>query len=90
MGDLGTDYDSGIELIMRAHEELRAKNPNHELLRFVTTRPEGIFYSREHYDEMLRRFAPDENTPALKMMINYFLALEEAIDPARVPAPKTF
>lgn len=89
MTDLGTDFDSAIELICEAYGKLQKIKPTHPLLRYVETNEAGFRYVDAEYAAFCDEFAPEETTPQLTAMINYYLALDSAIssndDTKRVP-----
>jgi len=95
MGDLASDHDSAIELIIGEYRRLYSHNPNHELLKYICDVSDDSF--RYSPDKKIRQkfvdaYAPDERTPVAVMLAKYFVALRDAVDRIegidRFPKPK--
>ncbi len=84
MGDLASDHDSAISLIIDEYRRLEKNNKNHELLKYLSkVENEGIAYSNDEktLDEFLDKYAPkEENTPTAVMLTRYFVDLRKAVD----------
>ena len=97
MGDLASDHDSAIRLIINEYRRLEKHNKNHKLLTYLSkVHDEGIAYSNDEkvVDEFLDKYAPiNENTPAAVMLTRYYIDLGKAVDEIegidRFPKPKT-
>ena len=96
MGDLASDRESAIRLIIEEYRKLQKHNENHELLKYLSKiEDDGIAYSNDEkiLDEFLNKYAPiKENTPTAVMLARYFVDLRKAVDKIeginRSPKPK--
>lgn len=86
MGDLASDHDAAIELIIGEYRRLQAHNPEHQLLQYITnvTR-QGFENVRDKYEEFLDRFETPEDkkldhVKVAKVLTSYFVALRNASD----------
>ena len=86
MGDLASDHEAAIKLIIREYRRLSALNPNHELLQYVTKVSNHSFENvRDKYDAFLDRFETSEDkkldyVKVTKVLTSYFVALRNASD----------
>jgi len=86
MGDLASDHDAAIELIIDYSRRLKSREPNHELLQYISDVTEdGFEFVEEKYSEFLDRFeTPEdkkkENIKVAKVLASYFVALRDAVE----------
>lgn len=86
MGDLASDHDAAIELIIGEYHRLHAHNSNHELLQYITNvNSQGFENLGEKYEEFLDRFETPEDKKldyviVAKVLTSYFFALRNASD----------
>lgn len=102
MGSWADEYESAIEMVDEAAEELRELNPDHELLKYWFLTPQEEKRGRSKVKEkalnveMKNRFWMREDSwcghagmvVAVVVMTNYALALQKATDEAKAePIP---
>ena len=86
MGDLASDHDAAILLIIKEYRKLQSHNPKHELLKYITNVSENGFDNvREKYKEFLDRFESPEDkklnyVKVTKVLASYYVALRDAVD----------
>ena len=86
MGDLASDHDAAIKLIIGEYYRLNAHNPKHELLQYITNvNSQGFENVRDNYEEFLDRFETPEDkkldhVKVAKVLTSYFIALRNASD----------
>ena len=86
MGDLASDHDAAIELIIDGYRRLQTHNPEHELLQYITNiSDQGFENVRGKYEEFLDRFETPEDkkldyVKVAKVLTSYFVALRNASD----------
>jgi hypothetical protein len=86
MGDLASDHDAAIELIIDGYRRLQAHNPEHELLQYITNvTDQGFENVRDKYDAFLDRFETPEDkkldyVKVAKVLTSFFVALRDAAD----------
>ena len=86
MGDLGSDHEAAIELIIDEYQRLQKHNPNHELLQYVkNVNKEGFETIGEKYEEFLDKFETEEdkklpNIKVVKVYAAYYVALRNEVD----------
>ena len=58
MSDPASEYDSGIELVIRSYKRLEKSNPHHELLRFISIKDDGksFIINPNTREELLSKF----------------------------------
>lgn len=83
MGDLASDRESAIELILRDVPLLRAAQPENPLLKYIgELRPEGFTLTddpvlqREFYETYLRK----QGTPVAVMLGRYYVDISKALE----------
>lgn len=83
MGDLASDRESAIKLILRDVPLLRAAQPDHPLVRYIgELRPEGFTLTddpvlqREFYEIYLR----EQRTPVAVMLGRYYVDIHKALE----------
>jgi hypothetical protein len=56
MGDIGTDSESQLEMLLEAYKKLQSKNPSHELLKLVEphTDGQGFTSTKEYFRRCVR------------------------------------
>jgi len=79
MTSLAADIDATFNLIERNAEELRKKDPEHELLQFAAPVLETEEWTKETWIAYIEKFAKEKGTTVLKAMLNYLIALEGAL-----------
>lgn len=86
MTDLASDHDAAIELIIGKYRRLKAHDPKHELLQYVTNVTDNGFENvRDKYEAFLERFETPEDKKldqikVAKVLLSYYDALKEAVD----------
>lgn len=86
MGDLASDHDAAIELIIEEYGRLYTHNSEHELLKYITNiSSEGFEYVSGEHVEFLDRFETSEDKKldyikVAKVLGSYFVALRNAVD----------
>jgi len=86
MGDLASDHDAAIELIISGYRRLQAHNPKHELLQYITNvTDQGFKNVGEKYEEFLNRFETPKDKKldcikVAKVLTSYFVALRNTAD----------
>lgn len=86
MGDLASDREAAIELIIRGYRRLQAHNPQHELLQYITNVTNDGFDPVPHmYNAFLDRFETEEDKKSdhivvARVLTSYFVALRNASD----------
>ena len=84
MGDLASDHDAAISLIIDEYRRLQKHDSNHKLLKYLSkVENDGIAYAKDEkiIDEFLDKYAPkEENTPTAVMLARYFIDLRETVD----------
>ncbi len=77
MGDIGSDTSAELHMLMGAYKALKAKDPNHELLRFAQVdRDEGGLTFAPDYG---KRFVCDDDIWKVQGYARYTSALESAV-----------
>src|SRR3989344_5530766 len=97
MGDLASDHESAIRLIIDEYRRLEKHDKTHKLLTYLSkVQDDGIAYSKDEkvLDEFLDKYAPiKEHTPTAVMLTRYFIDLGKAVDEItgidRFPKPQT-
>ena len=96
MGDVESDYESGLVLCLEEHRRLARLNPAHELLKYGDVREEDevFVYHEEHLDEAAKRFSKDGKRPrgiyaCAYMITKHFAALKQAVDEIEQNRPQT-
>ncbi|MBS3143786.1 hypothetical protein J4446_02845 [Candidatus Woesearchaeota archaeon] len=96
MGDIVSDHEAAIRLVIGAYRRLQAHNPQHELLKYITNvTDEGFDNVEERCEQYLDRFETPEDKKKDYVMIgkvlcSYFIALRNAseeIEGIRKPQP---
>ncbi len=83
MGDLASDHDAAIELIVEEYKRLESHGKNHELLKYLEgVSDEEIKYSNDNKirEEFIDKYAKRKDTPYAVMLTNYFIDLRNAVD----------
>lgn len=84
MGDLASDHESAISLIIDEYRRLKKHNENHELIKYLSKVEDGGFnYSNNEkiLNEFLDKYSPrSENTPTAVMFTRYYTDLRNAVD----------
>lgn len=92
IGDLASDRESAIELILRNVPLLRAAQPDHPLLRYIgELRPEGFTLAddpvlqREFYGKYARngRGEKVDQVPVAVLLGHYYVDLHKAVEEAQ-------
>jgi hypothetical protein len=85
MGDLASDHDAAIELIISEYQRLQSHDPKHELLQYITdVNNEGFTQVGDKYEEFLDRFETPEDKKLdyikrAKVLASYFVALRDVV-----------
>ena len=84
MGDLASDHDAAIELVIEEYRRLHTHDSKHELLQYITNvRDNGFKHvkSKEFFDRF--ETPEDKKLDYIKMarvLCSYYVALREAVD----------
>ena len=83
MGDLASEREAAIELIIEGYFKLKKYNPDHDLLKYITKMSKSSFEFSE--DEKLResfldKYAPNDKISVAVMLARYFVDLKKEIE----------
>ena len=80
MGDLTSDHDSAIELVIGAYRKLKKLNPEHDLLKYIKKVTSNGFDNVSKFrEDYIEKFGKDQKRE-MGVMTNYYFALEKAAD----------
>lgn len=86
MGDLASDHEAAIRLIIKEYRRLQAHDQEHELLEYIdAVTDDGFEINVKKDNEFLDRFETYEDKKShtiklAKVLTNYFFALKKAAD----------
>ena len=83
MGDLASDRESAVSLIIDEYRRLQKHDSNHKLLQPIyNVTDSGFKYSKDEkiLDEFLDKYAPNNSTSVAVMLARYFVDLRKAVD----------
>jgi len=83
MGDLASDREAAISLIIDEYHKLQTHNPKHELLRYITDVTQDSFrYSADQptRQAFVDKYAPTDKIPFAVMLTAYLVDLTRAVD----------
>lgn len=78
MADMASEISALLDLIESESKELTERNPDHELLKFITVATGRGAWVPEVHEEFLERFDPDKNKKARQVRVAYYKALRVA------------
>ncbi len=86
MGDLASDHDAAIQLIIGEYHRICSHNKDHELLQYISNvTQDGFEFVKDKYLPFLERFETEEDKKGdvirvAKVLTAYFIALRRAAD----------
>ena len=86
MTGLAADLDALARMIDDAIDELRKKDPEHELLKFAEPVQNERRFTDDEWVEYVGLFAKEEGTTVMQSELNYLFALEVALGKREAPS----
>jgi len=90
MGDLGSEHEAALELVIDEFNKLKELDPKHDLLKFSDVVYEnGFNQSSEYWTEFNGTFNPDPKSaklPVASMLAKYYVALRDAANQGKTPS----
>ncbi len=77
MGDIGTDYEASIDLILQSYRRLQERTPGHELLTLITPEDDKGFWAGTSFDE---RYQLETDRHRIQPLNRYLVALMNAVE----------
>lgn len=79
MTGLASDLDALNKMIVEGIQELREKNPEHELMEWAEPMLGERQFTEAEWETFFARFAKEEGTTVLQSDLNYLSALDQAL-----------
>ncbi|MFA5174135.1 MAG: hypothetical protein WC438_03055 [Candidatus Pacearchaeota archaeon] len=85
MGDLASDHDNAISLVIEGYQKLKSLNPQHELLQYFSQKEDNLEWIEDKQDAFFNKFEDPEDkkldyVKMAKVFASYFCALKKAVD----------